>query len=197
MGIKYKIIYRNLKDYKAIVFIDRDGTVNKNEGYLDDISKLKILPKVVDGIRLLNKNKIAVIVITNQPLIGNGFANIDVLNNIHNELIKILNKKGAIIDAIYYCPHHPDAKKVKYRIKCLCRKPNILLFKKALSDFGEMKVIGIIGDTTRDVLFGKRIEVPTVIVKTGMRGEDNTYNVTPDYYGENFLDCVNFLLNKK
>lgn len=194
-------IYRNNKNYKGIVFLDRDGTINGEVDYLRSENQIEILPTVFEGIRLLNKREIAVVVITNQPVIARGLITIEELKNINNTLFEILRKENAYIDAIYSCPHHPEPdhpdiapEAMKYRIKCECRKPGIAMHKKAMSVFGSKKILGVIGDNTRDIAAGEKLSATKVIVKTGDQGEDGTYDVRPDFICDNFLDAVQILL---
>ncbi len=189
-----KQIFRNLKNYKGLIFVDRDGTLCVEVGYLNDKKHLKILPKVVEGIKILNKEGYAVVIVTNQPVVSHNLLTIEELKELNSHFVKMLASKGAYIDAIYSCPHHPEAPNQKYKVRCHCRKPNILLFKQAKKDYGMEKTLGIIGDTTRDTKFGKNAGITTSIVKTGYEGKDGTYNVIPDFVFNNFLECVNNFL---
>ncbi len=108
-------------------FIDRDGTIIGNFGYIDNRDNFKMYSGVAEGIKLLNKDGFKVIIITNQSGIARGFFSEETLDKIHNKMKKELSDKGAEIDAIYYCPHHPDE-------KCDCRKPEAGLLEKAIED---------------------------------------------------------------
>jgi len=194
-------IYQKNKDYKGIVFLDRDGTINREVNYLRYKGQIEILPEVANGIRMLNRNNIAVVVITNQPAVARGLITIKGLKKINDTLFEVLRKKSAYIDAIYSCPHHPEKdypdipkRAMKYRIKCECRKPGLLMYKKALSTYGSKNILGVIGDRTSDVASGKKLSIPTVIVRTGFRGEDSIHNVMPDFICDNFSDAVRILL---
>lgn len=195
-------IYRDNKDYKGIVFLDRDGTVNEEVNYLSGVMQIKLLQRVVEGIRLLNKRRFAVVVITNQPVVARGLISVEDLKKVNDALFETLRKEGVYINAIYSCPHHPEpdhpdisSEAMKYRIKCECRKPGIAMYKKALSVYGSPKILGVIGDQTRDVAAGKKLSIPTVTVRTGHRGEDGKYDVAPDHVCDNFLEAVNVLLH--
>lgn len=190
-------IYRNNKDYRGIVFLDRDGTINEEVNYLRDKIQIEIFPKVANGIHLLNQNNTAVVVISNQPVVARGLITIEGLKKLNDILFEKLKKEGVYIDAIYSCPHHPERdhpdipkRAMRYRIKCECRKPGLLMYKKALSIYGSKKILGVIGDQTRDILAGKRLKARTVIVKTGYKGKDGLYDVAPDFVCDNFLDAV-------
>lgn len=194
-------IYRNKKDYQGIIFLDRDGTLNYEVNYLRGKMQIRLLPSVAEGIRLLNKNKIAVVVITNQPVVARGYVTIAKLKEINDTLVTIFKKENAYIDALYSCPHHPEknhldipAFAAKYRIACNCRKPNIAMYKKARTVFGSKKMFGVIGDQTKDVLAGKKLNIPTAIVMTGYKGKYGLFNVTPDFICNNFLTAVRLLL---
>lgn len=193
-------IYRDNKKYKGIIFLDRDGTINEEVNYLSDKIQIEILPKVIEGIRLLNKNKITVIIITNQPVVARGYITIDEVKEINDTLVEILQKENAYIDAIYSCPHHPQrdpnipTHAMKYRVECDCRKPGLAMHKKALSIYDSKKVLGVVGDQTKDILAGKKLKTQTVIVKTGYKGEDGLHDVIPDFVCDNFLDAVRALL---
>lgn len=190
-------VYRNNRNYKGIIFLDRDGTVNQEVDYLRSKYQIKILPTVIAGIRLLNKNKIAVVVITNQPVVARGIISIEELKKINDTLFEVLKKKGAFLDAIYSCPHHPEKHHpdipkhaMKFRIVCLCRKPGTKMYEEAHKLYGSKEILGVIGDQTRDVVAGRALSAPTVIVKTGYGGGDRIYNVKPDFVSRNFLDAV-------
>lgn len=190
-------IYRNSKNYKGIVFVDRDGTINVEVDYLRSVNQIEILPTAIEGIQLLNKKRIAVVVITNQPVVARGLITVEELQKINDVLFKILKKEGAYLDAIYSCPHHPEPdhpditpEVMKYRIKCECRKPGIGMHKDAMLVFGSKKILGVIGDNTRDIAAGEKLSAPKVIVRTGDRGEDGSYDVTPDFIADNFLSAV-------
>jgi histidinol-phosphate phosphatase family protein len=194
-------IYRNNKNYQGVVFLDRDGTINKEVNYLRSKYQMQILPSVVRGLRILNKKHIAIVVITNQPVVARGLITIEGLKKLNDLLFETLSKEDAYIDAIYSCPHHPERdhpdipkRAVKYRIKCECRKPGLAMYKKALLTYGSKKIMGVIGDQTRDVLAGKKLLIPTVIVRTGYCGEDEIYDVVPDFICDNFLAAVRRLL---
>ena len=153
------------------------------------------------GIQILNKKRIAVVVIANQPVIARGLITVDDLKKINDTLVKKLAKESAYIDAIYSCPHHPERnhsdipkRAMKYRIVCECRKPGPAMYKKAISDFGSKNILGVIGDQTKDVVAGKNLGIRSVIVKTGYAGQDGIHDVAPDFICNNFLSAVNALL---
>ena len=175
------------------VFIDRDGTININVEYLDTPDEFKMYPGVAEGIRLLKENGYKIIVITNQSGIARGFFTEETLEKIHNKMKDELSEKGASIDAIYYCPHHPDE-------KCNCRKPNTGLLKKAIKDFDiDVKNSFFIGDRMIDVEAGSKIGVKTVLVpenKEKVELEIRKSYIKPDNYSEDFYTGVKWILEK-
>lgn len=175
------------------VFIDRDGTINVDGPYLNDPGKLKLYPGVVSGIRRLNKNGYKVIIITNQSGLARGFFSRETLENIHDELRSRLSEGGARIDAIYYCPHHPDD-------NCGCRKPKTKLFEKAIADFNiDVSMSFVIGDRMLDVEAGHKIGCRSILVpekgkEKQVELEKLNSSVKPDYESVNFTSAVNWIL---
>ena len=186
-----------MKKFKA-VFLDRDGTINKEVDNLCDVRDLRILPGVAGAIKKLNNLGFLTIIITNQPVVSRGWLTEKEINEIHAVLIKRLGKRGAKIDAVYFCPHHPDAQVKKYRLHCKCRKPNIGMIQKAVKRFKiDMRKSFMVGDSTRDILAGKRAKLTTILVKTGYKGKDGKYNVKPDFLAKNLNGAVRIIGNYK
>ena len=174
--------------FKA-VFVDRDGTINVNVEYLDDPKKLKIYPGVAEGLKKLKENSFKIIVITNQSGIARGFFSEERLKEIHQKMREELSKKGATIDGIYYCPHHPAD-------GCSCRKPETALFHRAARDFNlDLKISWVVGDSWRDIEAGRRIGAKTILVKSGpSRGNEDCD--PPDSIAENLLEAANLILSE-
>jgi len=177
------------------VFLDRDGTINEEVNYLSHLHQLRLLPHVTNAIRKLNENNFLVIIVTNQPVIAKGLATIAQVKFINDALVSLLNKEGAIINGVYFCPHHPNANLVKYRLRCSCRKPELAMFERAIADFEvDVKTSFVIGDSTRDIKAGKDLGVKTFLLKTGYGGSDKSYSVTPDYTCNTLEDAVDIIL---
>ena len=176
------------------VFLDRDGVINREVDNLKNIKQLRLLPNTAASVKRLNCLGFLIIVITNQPVIARGWLTEEGLWRIHRELMRRLAVKGAKIDEIYYCPHHPNANLKKYRLICQCRKPNIGLIKKAVKKFKiDLKKSFMVGDSARDILAGQRAKIKTILVKTGYAGKDGKYNVKPDFIAKNLLSAVNII----
>ncbi len=134
IGLKknLQLAKKNLNKIKLhkCAFLDRDGVINYDYGYVCSRKRLKIMPGVLKTIKLLNKKKYLVTVVTNQSGVGRGYFTEKNVNNLHKFIKVELLKKGSIIDDFIYCPHHPKAKITKYKKKCSCRKPNIGMIKQ-------------------------------------------------------------------
>ena len=146
---------------KAIVFLDRDGTINEEVGYLADPNHLRLLPGAAEGIRLLNQARIAVVVVTNQSGLARGFFDQKTLSLIHEKLKDLLAREGAWLDGLYYCPHHPKE-------GCLCRKPKPGLVYQAAQDLGlDLSRTFVVGDREGDLLLARNIGGEGILVRTG------------------------------
>jgi D-glycero-D-manno-heptose 1,7-bisphosphate phosphatase len=103
------------------VFLDRDGTLNEEVGYVNHLDRFALLPRVGEAIRLLNGHGFKAVVITNQSGVARGYFSESLLHLVHQRMEDLLRKEGARLDGVYYCPHHPDAGVPPYRQKCRCR----------------------------------------------------------------------------
>lgn len=182
------------KQSKA-VFLDRDGTIIRQVELLHKISELRLLPRAAQAIRAINRLGYLAIIITNQPVVARGLIEPEGVDSIHAVLIKRLSKCGAKIDAVYFCPHHPNANVKKYRLHCRCRKPNIGMILKAVKKFNiNIKKSFLIGDSTRDILAGDRAGLKTILVKTGHTRKDPwQFNARPDFITKNLNEVVKLL----
>ena len=141
-------------------FLDRDGVINQDKGYISKISDFKIYPGVGKAISLLNKRNYLVIIITNQSGIGRGLIKIKVLENLHNYLKKKIKKDRAKIDDIFYCPFHPEFGKGKYKKKSNDRKPGDGMIRKAIKKWKiDTKTSFMIGDKISDKLAAKKAKI--------------------------------------
>ena len=132
------------------VFLDRDGTIAHDVPYCSRPEDFELLPRVPEAIKLLNDNGFKVVVITNQSGIGRGYFTEDMLAKIHLKMLNELKKSSAVIDAIYYCPHHPND-------KCECRKPKPAMILQAARDLDiNLQESFFIGDSSLDIEAGNR-----------------------------------------
>lgn len=136
---------------EKVIFLDRDGTINVEKHYLYKKDDFEFLPRVFDGLKLLQNMKFKLIIITNQSGIARGYYTEDDYRQLSDWMLAQLTLQGIIIDALYYCPHHPEAKILKYRIDCDCRKPKLGLYELASKDFDvDFSKSFAIGDKIRD-----------------------------------------------
>ena len=175
------------------VFIDRDGTINVNVEYLDNPGNFQMYPGVGEGVKKLRENGFKIIVITNQSGIARGFFSEKTLEEIHQRMIKELSEKGASVDAIYYCPHHPDD-------NCNCRKPKTGMFEKAFKDHNiDPAKSFMIGDRMMDVEAGHKMGMTTILIperKEMVKQEIKESDINPDYLCNDFYSGVEVILKK-
>jgi len=150
---------KNLRHKQKAVFLDRDGTINKYSGFITHPDQIELLPGVSEAIRKLNNSAYLTIVVTNQPIIARGDCDHDELNAIHRRLERLLGEAGAYLDAIFYCPHHPDkgftGERAEYKIECPCRKPQPGMLLQAHEKFNiDLSKSYMVGDHDRDVQAG-------------------------------------------
>jgi len=151
------------------VFLDRDGVITKEPPYYaHKIDQLELIPKSAEAIRLLNKNGFKVIIISNQSGVARGYYQEKDIQIYNNEMKRQLEEKGARIDAIYYCPHHPEATIKEYKIDCDCRKPKPGMLRQAEKDLNlDLKRSFLVGDKMSDIEAGYRAGCKTILVLTG------------------------------
>ena len=187
------------------VFLDRDGVITELPSYKQGeevefiLSKgqIKFVPKSIEGIRIFNEYKIPVILITNQPQIARGLSTIEKVEDINEEIIKLLKENNAIIKAIYYCPHHPTKGINKYKINCECRKPKPGLISKAAKDHNIiLEKSYMVGDKISDIKAGKLAGCKTIGVKTGYACNDSFNDAKPDIMVENLFEAAKIITNK-
>jgi D-glycero-D-manno-heptose 1,7-bisphosphate phosphatase len=151
---------KNLSRKQRAVFLDRDGTINVYKGFLRDIDDFELLPGVAQAVRRINDSGYLCIVVTNQPVIARGEVTEEELDRIHMKMETLLGKEGAYVDAVYYCPHHPDkgfdGEIPELKIDCNCRKPKPGMLLKAAEDFNiDISKSYMVGDGENDVLAGE------------------------------------------
>lgn len=152
----------------AAVFLDRDGTMIEEVGYLDSLDRLQFYPFAVDAVRLLNRGGFAVVVVTNQSGVARGLFDEAFVGQTHRHIAGVMQAGGARIDGFYYCPHHKDAVVDAYRVACDCRKPGSGLLRRAASDLHlDLERSFVVGDRAHDVEAGVNAGARGVLVRTG------------------------------
>ena len=181
---------------KKAVFLDRDGTINKEANYLSHPGQIELISGSAEGIKLLNENGFTVVVITNQSGVARGIIEEEKLPLIKDRLCCLLEEKGAKIDGYYYCPHYPDGKIEKYALKCDCRKPEPGMLRQAAEDLDiELKGSYVVGDKACDLKLGKNVGAVAIMVRTGYgESEVENYEPSPDYIAENLFDAAQWII---
>ena len=153
---------------RRAVFIDRDGTMVEEAGYLDRLDRLVFFPYAIDAVRLLKRAGYAVVIVTNQAGVGRGIIDEQFVHDTHDVIAERFAKGGAAVDAFYYCPHHPEATVPRYRVACDCRKPGAGMLRKAAADLDlELARSYAIGDKWSDVQAGLAAGARSMLVRTG------------------------------
>ncbi len=185
---------------RAGVFLDRDGTINEQMGYINHIDRFKMLPGVASAIRTLNEAKLPVVVVTNQSGLARGYFPPELLDTVHVKMKGALAKEGAHVDGIYICPHHPEAKEEKYRLACTCRKPKTGLFKQAAQELAiDLEKSYVVGDRWSDLKAAVNCRATPVLVLTGYGKGDYEYigphqDVQPAFVAQNLKEAVEWIL---
>jgi len=179
------------------VFLDRDGTLNIDPGYLGEADKVRLFPKVGEALSLLkNDHDFLLIVVSNQSGIARKLITRDQVDSVNSRINQLLEDHNVAIDAFYYCPFHPDFSDKK---ESTCRKPSPEMVLTAALDFNiDLSRSYLIGDSASDILCGLNAGVKTILVQTG-EGEESLSilqkeNNFPSFVAMNFFDAANFII---
>jgi D-glycero-D-manno-heptose 1,7-bisphosphate phosphatase len=188
---------------RPAVFIDRDGTLTEEVGYVNHPKRLRLLPRSGEAIRRLNAAGVPVVVVTNQAGIARGYFSEEVLRAVTGELHAQVERAGARLDAVYICPHHPTEGEPPFRMRCDCRKPQPGLLQRAATDLGlDLRRSVMVGDKPSDLEVAPLVGASSVLVLTGYGlGEweyrRDRFNVTPDHVASDLLDAVEWALRER
>ncbi|MBI4333172.1 MAG: HAD family hydrolase [Chloroflexi bacterium] len=178
------------------IFLDRDGTIIEDTGYVGEREKVRFLPRAGEAIRLLNENGFKVIVITNQAGVARGYFTEAAVADVNSYVCESLAGMGASIDKIYYCPHHIEGTIEEYRKECYFRKPNPGMIEEAVRDFGiDLRNSFVVGDKASDIEAGRRAGCRTILLagQVPPAGEDNGGSL-PDHVAPDLYEAVMWLL---
>jgi D,D-heptose 1,7-bisphosphate phosphatase len=180
------------------VFLDRDGTINLDVPYLNAPEQFQLIPGVAGAIRRLNRTGYLTVVITNQPVIARGEADEQTLRAIHNRMDTLLGAEGAYLDALYYCPHHPDrgypGERVELKVACTCRKPAIGLVSQACRDLNiALEQSWLVGDSTVDVETARRAGLKSVLVRSDSESTRLKFPQRPDFECLDLAEAVGLI----
>ena len=185
------------------VFLDRDGTINEEVGYLKSLDMLKVIPGAGAAIRRLNAAGFKVVIITNQSGVARGYFPESLVHEAHALLTATLRKDGATIDGIYYCPHHPTAGNSKHTIQCDCRKPATGLMDRAARDLDiDLKQSFMVGDKWSDIELGHRAGARSILVRSGFAPDDAgnkrpPHVEDPDFTAHDLAEASDWIIEQK
>jgi D-glycero-D-manno-heptose 1,7-bisphosphate phosphatase len=185
---------------RAALFIDRDGTLTEEVGYVNHPSRLRLLPRSAEAIRRLNASGIAAVVVTNQAGIARGYFSPEMLEAVNAEMVKQLKQAGAHLDGLYVCPHHPSEGTPPWRAECDCRKPKPGLLRRAAADLGlDLAASTVVGDRPSDLVLARRVGARAVLVLTGYGLGEWEFRraslpVPPDYVAGDLLDAAEWAI---
>ena len=187
---------------KRAVFLDRDGTINRDVGYPNSYSLVEIYPYSFAAVRKLNEAGFLAVIVTNQSGIGRGFIEEKNLQDIHGKMRLAFAQKKACIDGIYYCPHYEQSEVQEYRKDCSCRKPNPGMALQAVRDLNiDTTKSYMIGDKVEDILFGMNIQATSILLLTGYGQKSlpklRDKGIQPAHVAETLLDAVDWILERE
>ena len=180
------------------VFLDRDGTLIEEVGYLDRVERVRLFPWSVAAIRALNEAGIPIVLITNQSGVARGFFTEAVVDEVHRRIGELLEAGGAHLDAYYYCPHHRDGKIARYAIACDCRKPGRGLVDRAIRELGVDGAASFtVGDRWLDIALARNIGGRGILVRTGYGADEENRpsdGLQADAVVNNLIEAASWIL---
>jgi D-glycero-D-manno-heptose 1,7-bisphosphate phosphatase len=190
----------------AAVFLDRDGTINEEVGYLDSIDKLNLFAYTAEAIRLINESGMKAVVMTNQSGVAKGYFTEEFVRTVHERIQEMLRERGAFIDAFYYCPHHQTEGIGVYLQSCACRKPGAGMLIKASKELDiDLRRSYTVGDMLKDIQVARTVGAKGILVKTGYGintiekdlTSDSPEICQPSYIAEDILDAVKWIIKDR
>lgn len=185
------------------VFLDRDGTVNEEVGYLRDLGELRLIPGAGAAIKRLNDADFKVVLVTNQSGVARGYFPEALVHEAHERLGELLRSEGARINAVYYCPHHPSAGNSRYTVDCDCRKPKTGLIDRAVKELAiDVEHAYMVGDKWSDVELAQRARVRAVLVRSGFAPDDPgnkrpEHVGAPDYMAHDLAEAAEWIIGRE
>jgi len=187
---------------RGIVFLDRDGTLIEEMGYLSDPREVKEIPGAAESLLRLSGEGFALAVLSNQAGLARGMFREEQMESVHRAFVELFRAKGVEFTAVEYCPHHPEGAVEKYRGACDCRKPSPGMAQKVLARLGKPAsyTMWIVGDKMTDVLMGIGLRAKTILVATGYgeseRREGERSGVRPDVFLPSIREATEWILSE-
>jgi D-glycero-D-manno-heptose 1,7-bisphosphate phosphatase len=186
---------------RRAVFMDRDGTISEEVGYVNHPSRYRVFPFAAEAVRTLNAAGWLAVLVTNQAGVARGYFREELIGEVHKVLAEELERGGARLDAVYYCPHHPTVGEPPYRFDCDCRKPRPGLLLRAARELDlDLSRCWMVGDRYSDTELARNAGVRAAFVLTGYgRGEhehqSHAWKHRPDLVAENLLEAVREIIS--
>lgn len=187
---------------RPAVFLDRDGTITHEVGYVNHVSRIRVMPGVAAALRRLNSAGVPVVIVTNQAGAARGYFPVSLIDDVHREMLRQLAVEGARVDALYYCPHHPSSKDPALAVECNCRKPKTGMIDDACREHDlDPKSSFVVGDKYTDVELAHRVGAKGILVLTGYgRGEMEWFSpgwpARPEHVAEDMSAVVDYVLGE-
>lgn len=179
------------------IFIDRDGTINVEKGYVHKVEDFELIPGSIEALRLLTQNRIKIYIITNQAGIARGYFTEEQFHRLTEYMLDLFEKEEIEIEDVLYCPHHPDGTIQEYSKHCLCRKPNTGLLEGVVRNNGiKVTEIALIGDKNSDIETGYKLGIATHLVLTGY-GQEHQLNTKATHIHPDLLSAVEHILKEE
>ncbi|HEY9676486.1 MAG TPA: HAD family hydrolase [Drouetiella sp.] len=187
---------------KPVVFLDRDGTLNVEVGYIRNLEDLNLIEGAAEAIKKLNKAGVAAILVTNQTGAARGYYAESHIHDLNARLVKLLENGGAHLDAVYYCPHLEEGTVAPYNVACQCRKPEAGMVHQAYSEHPELDSSRsfVVGDKATDVELAQNCGAKGVLVTTGygtaVQKGQYQHPVEPDFEAPSIVEAVDWILKQ-
>ncbi len=182
------------------VFLDRDGTLIEEVGYLDHLDRLELYPYSVDAVRLLNRAGFTAVVVSNQAGVARGFFDEPFVLEVQRTVDARMTAGRARIDGWYYCPHHPDAPIAAYRRECECRKPRPGMVRQAERELEiDLARSYVVGDRWLDVELARNVGATGILVRTGYGASEEHHppvGVEAKLIADNLMEAVAWIIGK-
>lgn len=191
-----KVARLNKKNPRPAIFLDRDGVVCKDMDTKPFAKDFELLEGVTQAIKKINKSDYLSVVVTNQPMIAKGFVTFDEVYNTHKKMETLLGEKGAYLNKIYFCPHHPEkgfeGEIKELKIDCDCRKPKSGMLLKAQKELNiDLKKSWMIGDKKTDIIAGKNVGCKTILIHDTINKSEDC-----DFVCKNLSEAIEIILGK-
>jgi len=185
---------------RPVVFLDRDGTLNEEIGYIRNLTDLVLIKGAAAAVKQLNEAGVAVVLVTNQTGAARGYYAEEHIHRLNERLVNLLQEEGAHLDAVYYCPHLPEAPVADYKMDCACRKPAIGMVEQALREHPDFdgSLAYVVGDKSTDVELAANCQAKGILVETGYGQKvlSGTYQwpVKADFVAGDIVQAASWIL---